>query len=457
MLTSQENSLKLSNIMDDLGDLNQSKQNPAAHKNENLVEKILKTDNKPDNKKNLYQNIGTRVSKLREINENYQVKIKSQEEELKLLDERIKAKMNLLQTEMRDQKKLQDPNWVNEKYNEMVNKNQIKLRININHVNNDPALKKIYNEKQAEVSSLQNKLNNLTKKTEHMKSEINVLRIENHKHKTNLEQIITKKDGQSKEMDKISEEANRFLKEKGTINKELVELNEKIDNQKVSYENKMGELNKMIDNTKKIKEFHETLALERFSKTTFRNSENGNKPTNKISEEQNKLADLNKELKRKKEQTVYLNFCRIILLKKQQELNNIIEKVKTETGVENLDKLSKYLELSTKTNKLFETDLKSLNEQKKTLQKQIEDIKEETQKAECILNDTSTKKFEYLDKLKVDLEKEESIKEKLNKKLYTLNRVIELMSKGFKEICTKLNFFDTNLKFDEGVIIVYNV
>jgi chromosome segregation ATPase len=430
---------------------------------ENCIDKILKADaNSPKKKKRgVYQNIGSRVSKLREVNDNYQKKIQSQEEELKMLDQRIAAKNYILETEMRDNKKLKDSEWVRNMYDEMVRKNEIIMRVNHNHVQNDPELKKVYNEKQAEVSSLQNKLNNLIKKTESVKSDINILRIENSKFKTNLDRILAKKEKQSKEMDKISEEANKFLKEKGTISKQLVELNNKIDNKKINYEIKMQELNHMIDNTKKIKEFHENMAVEKFSKSTFRNtfgqsmnsslSNMESKSTNKLFEEQSHLNELNRELRTKKAQTVYLNFCRFILFKKGQELYKIIEKIKSETGVESLENLSKYLELSTKTNKLFETDLKSLTEQKELIEKQIEDIKIDIQKASCVLNDTSTKKFEYLDKLQNDFNKEEELKDNLNKKLYMLNRIIELLADGFKEICLKLNFFDTNLKIDAEV------
>ena len=65
-------------------------------------------------------------------------------------------------------------------------------------------------------------------------------------------------------MNKISEEANRYLQKKGTINEELVKLNKKIDSEKIEHEAKMQELTKMIDNTKKIKEFHETLFIRIF-------------------------------------------------------------------------------------------------------------------------------------------------------------------------------------------------
>ncbi len=211
----------------------------------------------------------------------------------------------------------------------------------------------------------------------------------------------------------------------------------------------MQELNKMIDNTKKIKEFHETLAFEKFSNSSFRKSNYSNKkPTSKMAEEQNKLKDLENELMRTKRRTVHLNFSKLILLKKQIELNDIIEKVKKETGIDNLDKLSSDLQLSTKTNSLFESDLNTLHQQKKELEKNIELKKKEIQDAYCVLNDTSTKKNEYMEKLEKDLKTEEENKAKLNKRLFALNRMIDLMSKGFKNICEKLNFFDKNLKFD---------
>lgn len=285
----------------------------------NLVERmVLNTDKQPNNLKNLYQNIGTRVSKLREINEAFQHKIKGQKQEMDLLNERIVEKKKLLDF-IREQKKSGNSEWFNDKYKDMCQKNEIKMKVNINHVQNDPGLKKVYHDKEKELSELQNKLNTLTKKTEHVTNEINTLRVENSKNEATLEAIIYRKDEQSKQMDKISEEANKYLKEKGQINKELVELNEKIENNKNNYETKIQELNKMIDNTKKIKEFHETLAIEKFAKNSFRKTTFGHssvsKPTSKLSEEEKKLEELKQELKKRKRVTVYLNFSRIILLK----------------------------------------------------------------------------------------------------------------------------------------------
>ena len=429
-------------------------ESPNRHQ-ENRIEKLVNQSGEPNNLKNLYENIGTRVSKLREINDGYEKKIQEQENEIKLLDERIQRKRYILEHDMRGQGekkeniKLHDAKWVNELYQELLEKNEITMRINQNHIQNDPALKKAYQQKESELSQLKNHLNNLIKKTEHIKNEINVLRIENNKHKNNLDLILEKKERQNKEMNKISEEANRYLLKKGTINEELIKLNKKIDADKIEHESKMQELNKMIDNTKKIKEFHETLAFEKFSNSSFRKSNYSNKkPTSKMAEEQNKLKDLENELMRTKRRTVHLNFSKLILLKKQIELNDIIEKVKKETGIDNLDKLSSDLQLSTKTNSLFESDLNTLHQQKKELEKNIELKKKEIQDAYCVLNDTSTKKNEYMEKLEKDLKTEEENKAKLNKRLFALNRMIDLMSKGFKNICEKLNFFDKNLKFD---------
>lgn len=422
---------------------------------ENRIERLVNQSGEPNNLKNLYENIGTRVSKLREINDGYEKKIQEQENEIRLLDERIKKKKYILEHDMRGQGekkeniKLHDAKWVNDLYQELLEKNEITMKINQNHIQNDPALKKAYQQKESELSQLKNHLNNLIKKTEHIKNEINVLRIENNKHKNNLDLILEKKERQNKEMNKISEEANKYLLKKGTINEELIKLNKKIDADKIEHESKMQELNKMIDNTKKIKEFHETLAFEKFSNSSFRKSNYSNKkPTSKMAEEQNKLKELENELMKTKRRTVHLNFSKLILLKKQIELNDIIEKVKKETGIDNLDKLSSDLQLSTKTNSLFESDLNTLHQQKKELEKNIELKKKEIQDAYCVLNDTSTKKNEYMEKLEKDLKTEEENKIKLNKRLFALNRMIDLMSKGFKNICEKLNFFDKNLKFE---------
>ena len=197
--------------------------------------------------------------------------------------------------------KLHDPEWVNNLYNELLQNKEITMQINQNHIQNDPSLKKAYQQKESELSQLKNHLNNLIKKTEHIKNEINVLRIENNKHKNNLELILEKKEKQNKEMTKISEEANRYLQKKGTINEELIKLNKKIDTEKVEHEAKMQELTKMIDNTKKIKEFHETLAYEKFANTNSSKSNNKEKkPASKMQEEQNSLKKLEDELIRTK-------------------------------------------------------------------------------------------------------------------------------------------------------------
>ena len=437
--------------------INQSIDNNEDQK-ENRIEKLVNKNTGENNLKNLYENVGTKVSKLREINDSYELKIKEQEKEIQLLDEQIKEKKHILEHDMRGQGgkkgqiKLHDSKWVNDLYKKLLETGEIKMQINQNHNQNDPSLKKANQQKESELSQLKNHLNNLIKKTEHIKNEINILRIENNKHQKNLDLILEKKEKQNKEMNKISEEANRYLLKKGTINEELIKLNKKIDQEKLEHESKMQELSKMIDNTKKIKEFHETLAFEKFSNNNaYRQSNSvspGKKPTSKMAEEQQKLRDKEQELINTKKKTVHLNFCKLVLLKKQSELNKIIERVKKETGIDNLDKLSSDLQLSTKTNSLFENDLINLENQKKELEKNIELKKKEIQDAYCILNDTSSKKNEYMEKLEKELKDEEAKKELLNKRLYSLNKMIELMSIGFKNICNKLNFFDKNLKFD---------
>ena len=73
---------------------------------ENLIEKLVNKNAESSNLKNLYENIGTRVSKLREINDEYEKKILEQENEIKLLDERIKKKKDLLEKDMRESRKI---------------------------------------------------------------------------------------------------------------------------------------------------------------------------------------------------------------------------------------------------------------------------------------------------------------------------------------------------------------
>lgn len=161
---------------------------------------------------------------------------------------------------------------------------------------------------------------------------------------------------------------------------------------------------------------------------------------NKIAEEKIRLEDLAKEFEMKKKITIYLNFTRFILFKKQQELQKIVEEVKSQTGIESLDSLSRYLENSTKTNKLFESDIKDLNKQKIDLEKDILKVKQEYEKSKCFLNDTSSKKLEYLEKIKSEIKVEDSVKKEMDKKLFVMNRVVDVLSVGFKKACKKLKF-----------------
>lgn len=162
-----------------------------------------------------------------------------------------------------------------------------------------------------------------------------------------------------------------------------------------------------------------------------------------------------KEFSRKKKITIHLNFTRFILFKKQQELQKIVEEVKSQTGIESLDSLSKYLEMSTKTNSLFESDIKNLNQQKIDLEKEIIRVKQELQNSQCFLNDTSSKKLEYLDKIKSEIKVEENLKREMDKKLFTMNRVIDVLSVGFKKVCKKLKLFDEDTTQDAEVFLIF--
>jgi len=435
-------------------------QNQTHKKNSSLVDLVCKNDNEKNHLKNLYQNIGTRVSKLREINENYKQKIQGQKQENFIFDERIEEKQKIL-AQIREAKKTNNKEFINQKYLDLFKKDSLKLeKKNLNHnlFVKDPLILKVYNENEKEEAHLQDNLNGIIKKTEDISSQINKLRLDNHKLQENLDNILKLKEERSKEMDLISDEANKYLQEKDTVNKNLIDLNQKIDEQKHQYELEMQNINKMIDNTKKIKQFHQNMAVEKFSKPNtkknFFGSENqGHSGTgNKIVEEKNKLEELTKELTKKKQITIFLNFSRFVLFKKQQELQKIVEEVKQQTGIESLDSLSKYLEMSTKTNKLFESDIKNLNEQKEILEKKIITAKQELQNSQCYLNDTSTKKFEYLERIRNEIKAEELVKKEMNKKLFTMNRVIDVLAVGFKKTCLSMRFFDVEMKFEAEVI-----
>ena len=455
---------ELDNFDDLLGDSGQLSNNNSIHRESmksSVVDLLISKNSDPKNKnlKNLYQNIGSRVSKLREINDALNGKLKNQKQNLFVNEERLQEKLSYLET-LRQAKLENKKEVFNEKYKELISKNAIDLKIHYNHILYDAELKKIYEENEKEVSNLRNKLNGLVSNSKENKDKINLYRIENNKLESNLGEIIKKKESRAKAMDEMAKEANIFLMEKDIVNKEIIELNEKIDEQKELHLNKVFEIKQMIDNTKKIKQFQENFAVEKFSNTNpnylnKRNnninlynspeSDNSHNTTNKLCEEQLKLDSLNLDLKKRKAIHAYLNFSKFIYWKKQQKLQLMVQEVKVQTGCENMDKLSEYLTMSTRTNKLFEKDLEKLNEDKLAIEKNISEIRVKLWNSKCLLDDTSSKKFEYMEKLSNYIEKENRIKDMMNRKLFNMNRVVDLIAIGLKNICRNIDYFDGNI------------
>jgi hypothetical protein len=425
-----------------------------------VVDLLITKNYDPKNKnlKNLYQNIGSRVSKLRELNDVVIGKVKSRKQDLFVYEERLQEKLKFLDI-LREAKMENKKEFFNEKYKELISKNAIDLKIHYNHILYDAELKKIYEENEKEISNLKNRLNNLISDSKDIKEKIDLYRKENQQLEINLSEIAKKKEERAKKMEEISKEANNYLMEKEFVNRQILELNSKIEEQKENHEIKIFEIKQMIDNTRRIKQFQENFAVEKFSLTNatntnlnIKNSENNspksntnnNSTHNKISEEQIKLNNLNNDLKRRKSKNAYLNFSKLINWKKQQILNNLINEVKGKTGCENLDKLSEYLAMSKKTNKLFENDLMNLNENKNLIEKNIQDIKNKLTNSSCLLDDTSSKKFEYMEKLKIDIDKELKIRDMMNRKVFNMNRVIDLISIGVKRICSIVDYSNEN-------------
>lgn len=140
-----------------------------------------------NNLKNLYQNIGTRVSKLREINDVYQKKIKGQKDEMSKLDEEIKKKEELL-NEIREAKAKNNSEY----FKNLKKEGKVKLTmdITINHIKNDPELNKIIKKYENQCGELKNKLNSLHNNTEAIRKNIDTLRLENLKLNQNLQDLV---------------------------------------------------------------------------------------------------------------------------------------------------------------------------------------------------------------------------------------------------------------------------
>lgn len=143
-----------------------------------------------NNLKNLYQNIGTRVSKLREVNDVYQKKIKNQKDEMTKLDDEIKKKEDLL-NEIREAKAKNNTDF----FKKLKQEGNIKLTmdITINHIKNDPELNKIIKKYENQCGELKNKLNSLHNNTESIRKNIDTLRLENLKLNQNLQDLVYKR------------------------------------------------------------------------------------------------------------------------------------------------------------------------------------------------------------------------------------------------------------------------
>jgi chromosome segregation ATPase len=426
----------------------------------------LEARTNPKKTKILYQNLGSKISKMRDTNDQLENEVESEKQKLNSILMRIKEKESLLDeirtkkieltgkstegvtsnekkiTEVTyNEKKIKENaiNFFDKKYEELVKYKNTKIAES--QLENDTNQLKVIQDGDHKKNILIDRINHIRKETQEIKSKIDVLRVENEQNEGNLKYIINLKEEQAEEMNKISEEANRYLKEKSELYNELKQLNEKIEKDKTIFEGKIKELNKMIDQTKKLKDYYESIAIEKFSERKLSHE----KRDNKVTKSEKKLNELNELLYEKKQILISLNFNRIIWLKKQDTLNQIIEKMKKETGQDTLEKLSEYLELSKKTNELFETDIQVLNEKKTVLEKQIYDIKEEITEVENQVNDNSTKLYQQIDKYKQDVTQAVENEHKYNKKINALNKVIALLSIGFEKVFHKLNFYNEEI------------
>jgi hypothetical protein len=120
-----------------------------------------------------------------------------------------------------------------------------------------------------------------------------------------------------------------------------------------------------------------------------------------------------------------------------------------------LDSLSNYLESSTKTNILFQSDKKNLNKQKLELENEINKVKKQYQFSQCFLNDCSTKKLEYLEKIKSEILIEYNMKKEMNKKSFIINKIIYVLSIGFKKVCKILYLIDIESNTSQESQVIY--
>ncbi len=120
-----------------------------------------------------------------------------------------------------------------------------------------------------------------------------------------------------------------------------------------------------------------------------------------------------------------------------------------------MDSLSNYLESSTKTNILFQSDKKNLNKQKLELENEINKVKKQYQFSQCFLNDCSTKKLEYLEKIKSEILIEYNMKKEMNKKSFIINKIIYVLSIGFKKVCKILYLIDIESNTSQESQVIY--
>ena len=107
---------------------------------ENLIEKLVNKNAESSKLKNLYENIGTRGRSSARSTTSMRKKSETKKTRSNFWTSASRKKRNLLDKDMRgqgkskDNIKLHDSQWVNDLNNELLEKNEISMQINQNHI-----------------------------------------------------------------------------------------------------------------------------------------------------------------------------------------------------------------------------------------------------------------------------------------------------------------------------------
>ena len=424
-------------------------------------------------------------NKEKDINEEKEKEMKDMINEVKIDTSKLKGiKKNIL-SNSNEESFLQTENFFIEiikNKNNKISHSEISKTFNLSYISD--------NKQKEKIEKLESKCNEAKNNYIKVKTQLEKNNLENIKYKNQISEV-------NNELQKLNEEIINIKKEKEKLIKNNKELNNKLNTNKKEFDelnqthNSLNKTyNELLENFNKVKNdlnnaldnnilmSNEINNLNETKKEQNLNNENIN---NELLNTKNILEKLTKEKNEKEEE---LNNIKLDLEQKlnkinsqENEINNlktqmtekdIINKENNEKNMEeyknNLLLLEKQKEELQNTNNILE-ELSNTNKEKYTklfFQNKNIDKKHNKEKEELKKEINKLKQKLDLIKTNKELEKNEfsnliNTKDKYEKKIITLNKIISELKQRIQDIYYQLSFLQKNTKFNQPADIILKI